>query len=92
MLGPSIFALLILVVCFSIGFTGEGEKWFARGGGGSFEPLEGGGGGVGKVAPVADLLLNPYLGFLSTPIWALRWQGLCSHFAHMWAPRSAGVM
>ena len=34
---------------------------------GSFRPPEGEG-GFGKGAPVTDLLLNPYLGFLSTPI------------------------
>ena len=43
------------------------------GGGGAFEPPEGGGGGP----PVTDLSLNPYLGFLSTPIWG---------------PETAGVM
>ena len=41
-----------------------GGKWFASGG--SFEPPKGGG---GEGAPMTDLLLGPYLGFLSTPIW-----------------------
>ena len=49
-------------------------------------------GGFGKEAPVTNLLLNPYLGSLSTPFRPQRWQLLCSHFAHMWALESAGVM
>ena len=35
---------------------------------------------------MTNLLLNPYLGSLSTPFWAPRRQVLCSHFAHMWPP------
>ena len=62
------------VVLVSVGLgTGlwEGGKWFARrggGGGGRWSPLKEGG-GVGKGTPVIDLLLNPYLGSLSTPFW-----------------------
>ena len=65
-----------LIAKFLINICRGGGKWFAPGGGGAFEPLEAGG-GFGKGAPVTDLSLNPYLGFLSTPIWG---------------PETAGVM
>ena len=38
--------------------------------------LPAGGGGVGKGAPMTDLLLNPYVGSLSTPFWGPRRKGL----------------
>ena len=57
-----------------------------RGGGrGRSSPLKERG-WVGKGAPVTDLLLNPYVGSLSTPFWGSETVGV------MWAPKSAGVM
>ena len=70
------------------GETGRGGKWFVLGGGGGglFEPLEGGGAG-GKGAPVTNLLLNLYLGSLSAPSWGPETTGVMSSFCPHVGPR-----